>query len=194
MSSYGEPDWTTPAAPQGTSASPAPNNAGAEPAGSGSSGSCLLRFLSIVNIGIGGMMATLAVLGILSIDEKIDITGDLSLIFVSAYMLIFALLLVIYEAMWWSAIPSLNRSMRKNFGFMYSFNGKAFYMIFIAFMTLGLESVTSVELLRYATGVAFLAMGVFHLFLAFTQPEVVDKYRAPVLGLVSTSSPDPSAV
>ena len=106
---------------------------------------------------------------------------DISEAFVATYMILFAALLALYEFMWWSTIDSINKSMRKNFGFLYGIKGKAAYMIFIAFLTIGLES--SIKWLRYAVGISFLVDGAFHLFLLCSKPDLVSSYKAPTGGL-----------
>lgn len=74
---------------------------------------------------------------------------------------------------------------RKNFGFLYGLKGKGFYLIFIAFLTLGMrdENVSSIPGLDWITGIAWLAGGVLHLFVTCTMPEVNQMYKPPVAGL-----------
>lgn len=71
-------------------------------------------------------------------------------------MFIFSALLLAYEAMWWKSVNSINRLLRKNFGFMYGLRGKAAYLTFVAFLCLGLESLKNLEVLMYSTGVLWL--------------------------------------
>jgi len=95
----------------------------------------------------------------------------------------FSLLLFTYELMWWISVPTINRIVRKNFGFMYGFKGKGLYLIFVAFLCVGLDN-GGEEWLRYFTGVAFLSGGILHLFLVCFRPEIVETYQAPTAGLV----------
>eukprot|EP00541_Cyclophora_tenuis_P012259 CAMPEP_0116557906 /NCGR_PEP_ID=MMETSP0397-20121206/9511_1 /TAXON_ID=216820 /ORGANISM="Cyclophora tenuis, Strain ECT3854" /LENGTH=186 /DNA_ID=CAMNT_0004083437 /DNA_START=33 /DNA_END=593 /DNA_ORIENTATION=- len=140
-----------------------------------------LAGLSVIDIGLSLLMASLGVLTILSF--KTFAARDISEGFLAGYMIIFALLLFAYEIMWWSAIPSINKSLRKNFGFLYGLRGKGLYLIFVAFLCLGLGSDPAVTAVTYATGIAFLTVGVLHLLVAFCQPEVSERYAAPTAGI-----------
>ena len=82
--------------------------------------------------------------------------SDLSEPFLAAYMVLFALLLFIYELMWWSPAKKLNKNMRKNFGFMYGLRGKGLYLIFVAFLCFGLGKEAKVKILNYVTAASFL--------------------------------------
>jgi hypothetical protein len=113
---------------------------------------------------------------------------DLSEPFLAAYMVLFAALLFIYELMWWSPVPKLNKDMRKNFGFMYGLRGKGLYLIFVAFLCFGLGREAKVEILNYATGASFLAGGLSHLFVVFFRPETAMQYQAPTLGITSETN------
>jgi hypothetical protein len=144
--------------------------------------SAILVLLSIADIGIAALMATLGVLTLIELNGVSDTAAG----FLAAYMIIFALLLFVYELMWWVGIPTVNLVLRKNFGFLYGLKGKGLYLIFVAFLTLGLKNdsfgkiVTS---LTWATGFSFLGMGVLHLFLVCVHPTITDNYRAPTAGL-----------
>lgn len=134
------------------------------------------RVLSIFSIGLSAMMCCLGVYGILE-------QSQLAEIFVSIYMILFAVLLFAYELMWWKGIDSVNKNLRMNFGFLYSVKGKAAYLIFVAFLVIGLKDDVSVAFLRYLTGISFLATGVLMLFVHFTKPELLSSYQAPTAGL-----------
>mmetsp|Transcript_17919 Transcript_17919/g.38743 ORF Transcript_17919/g.38743 Transcript_17919/m.38743 type:complete len:129 (-) Transcript_17919:138-524(-) len=121
------------------------------------------------------MMCCLGVFGIIE-------QTQLAEIFVSIYMILFAVLLFIYELMWWKSIDSVNKNLRMNFGFMYGIKGKAAYLIFVAFLVIGLKDDVSVAFLRYMTGGCFLGTGVLMLFLHFTKPELLSSYQAPTAG------------
>ena len=136
---------------------------------------CFQRVLSIFSIGLAAMMCTLGVFGIMEASELAEI-------FVSIYMLLFSVLLCFYELMWWKAIPAVNKSLRTNFGFLYGVKGKALYLIFVAFLVIGLRNDVSVQYLRYLTGGCYLGTGILMLFLAFTKPELLASYQAPTAG------------
>lgn len=130
------------------------------------------------------MMGALGVLAL--IDYKPSKVQDITGAFLAVYMIIFAVLLFLYELIWWQPIAVLNVMFRKNFGFLYGLKGKGLYLIFIAFLTLGFlddDFAPSVKGLDWATGIGWLAGGIFHLFVACTMPEVVNVYKPPTAGL-----------
>jgi hypothetical protein len=129
-------------------------------------------------------MATLGILTLIGFNTA----NDLAEAFLSVYMVIFALILFCYELMYWQAISFINRGFRKNFGFMYGLKGKGLYLIFIAFLCLGLrdDDTSGVKGLDLIIGVAWLAVGCFHVFIGFTMPEASDAYKPPSAGLNSS--------
>lgn len=135
------------------------------------------------------MMAALGVLVILNVvGVKIS---DPAIIFLAVYMIMFAALLFLYELMWWKAIPFVNKTLRKNFGFLYGLKGKGFYLIFVAFLCLGLGNDTGVSVvLTWATGISHLVMGFLHFFVVCSYPTTADMYQAPSAGLARTSADD----
>jgi hypothetical protein len=143
---------------------------------------CLQSLLSIFCIGLSAMMCCLGVFGIM--ESKV-----LSEIFVCVYMILFSVLLFLYELLWWSGrLPccdaaKVNKNLRINFGFMYGVKGRALYLIFVAFLVLGLQKDISIKFLRYLTGGCFLGTGVIMLFLHFSKPELLGTYKAPTTGL-----------
>jgi uncharacterized membrane protein len=91
--------------------------------------------------------------------------------------------------MWWTAIPAVNKNLRINFGFMYGVKGRAAYLIFVAFLVLGLKNDRiSIGWLRYTTGALFLGTGIFMLVLAFSKPELLGKYEAPTAGFTGEAA------
>ena len=130
------------------------------------------------------MMAALGVLTLLAFDGG-SLTDIASTPFLASYMILFSALLFFYELMWWMPVPYINKSLRKNFGFMYGLKGKGLYMIFVAFLCLGLmdDSNNTVRILGWATGIAYLGTGVFHFFLVLSNPDFMDAYRPPTAGL-----------
>jgi uncharacterized protein YbbC (DUF1343 family) len=84
----------------------------------------------------------------------------------------------------------LNKTFRKNFGFLYGLTGKALYLIFTALLTIGFirddKGVTSVvPALDWITGIAWLAAGILHLFVACQMPDVAAAYVPPTTGFES---------
>merc|ERR1711915_919358 len=102
-------------------------------------------------------------------------------------MILFSVLLCSYECMWWMSIPSVNKVLRKNFGFMYGLRGKGLYLIFVAFLCIGLGGDNSVKSLTWATGISFLVVGVLHMFIVCMRPDISAQYQAPTAGLDSTT-------
>ena len=131
-------------------------------------------------------MCSLGVLGFMKLNKVMD---NLSEAFICIYMILFAVLLFLYELMWWMTIPSVNKIIRMNFGFMYGVRGKGFFLIFVAFLSIGLDTGAE-EWLRYFTGISFLSGGALHLFLVCYKPELVMNYKAPTKGLAQDDEHD----
>lgn len=64
--------------------------------------------MSVINIGLAALMCALGVLTLIEIDKAGDLS-DLSEPFLASYMVMFAVLLGIYEIMWWIPMPELNK-------------------------------------------------------------------------------------
>lgn len=154
--------------------------------GSAGKGGCVLSLLSILNMGLAAMMTALGVLTLIQVHRAG--LQDFSEPFLACYMIMFAVLLFIYELMWWSPFPNLNKGMRKNFGFLYGLRGKGLYLIFVAFLCFGLGKDASVKELNYATGAAFLAGGLLHYFVICFHPDLAMKYQAPTAGILSNDA------
>lgn len=155
----------------------------------------MLVVVSLLNFAAAGMMGTLGVLVILNyeLNSLVDIAATP---FLASYMIMFAVLLFVYELLWWVPIAPVNRTLRKNFGFMYGLKGKGFYMIFVAFLCIGLleENNQVVKYLGWATGISFLAIGVLHIFLVLSNPDFVDLYQPPTAGLERLGSTNENVV
>lgn len=151
--------------------------------GGGAKGKARLALmgLSVLGMGLAAMMGALGVLTIIEVNGSG--VGQLSEPFLAAYMVLFALLLFMYELMWWTPMPVVNKSLRKNFGFLYGLRGKGLYLIFVACLCLGLGKDASVKTLNWATGIAFLAAGCLHWFVICFHPELAGQYTAPTAGL-----------
>ena len=130
---------------------------------------------------LGIDMAALGVLALMGIQFKFS---DIDQAIIALYMVIFAVLLFLYELIWWTTIESVNRLLRKNFGFMYGVRGKGFYIIFVACLVIGINKgvLGDMEWLRYLTGAAWLATGILHIFLYYWRPEMVADYKVPTAG------------
>ena len=150
----------------------------------------LLVAMSFGNMGLSAMMTALGVLTLISVHR--NGVGDLSEPFLASYMVMFAVLLFCYECMWWKPAPGLNKTLRKNFGFLYGLKGKGLYLIFVAFLCFGLGKEATVNELNWATGIAWLLGGVLHFFVICYRPQIAVTYVAPTAGLVS--SKDDAAV
>ena len=112
--------------------------------------------------------------------------------FIASYMILFSVLLFFYEATWWCTIGSVNKMIRRNFGFMYNVKGKALYMIFAACLCIGINSslLGKMDWLRYLAGIGWGAMGVFLLVLSYTKPALFSNYYIATRGLVESNDAD----
>jgi len=63
---------------------------------------------------------------------------DIGNSFVGIYMVLFALILFVFEMGQLCSIGPVDRMMKKNFGFLYGINGKACYIVFMAILVFGL--------------------------------------------------------
>lgn len=151
--------------------------------------------LSVLNLGFAAMMGALGILSLIT--YKPTSLDTLTQSFLCVYMIIFGGLLFCYEFIWWQPVAALNLVFRKNFGFLYGLKGKGFYLIFSAFLTLGLVKLDSsrVHGLAVSTGIAWLAGGVLHIFVACSMPQVNAIYKPPTVGLSQmgseTETPNP---
>lgn len=206
MAEYGTPDWVNPQNSTGAAVSEANVDPGVTASGTGGQngqgsvsgkGGCLLCMLSLMNMGLAAMMAALGVLTILEVhkggvqssnndgtddavnNNRVYHRYDLSEPFLAFYMILFAVLLFIYELMWWTPLTALNDNMRKNFGFMYGLQGKGLYLIFVAFLCFGLGRDARVLILNYFTGISFLLGGCLHIFIVCSKPEIAQEYQPP---------------
>jgi COPI associated protein len=147
--------------------------------------------LSLINMGLAVMMGSLGVLTLINL--SINWSGDLTEPFLGMYMVLFASILFLYELCWWQPFPKINKTFRRNFGFMYGIYSKGFFLIFIAFLTIGLidgDNKSGIAGLDWATGIGWLFFGVFHIFTGFAWPDVVDAYKPPIAGLTTGSTTD----
>lgn len=187
---YGEPQWTAPSnsgasnipdvSPNDFSSTPKADNIGMTPSEAKTERSTMVQSsLSILNVAICGVMIYLGVKGILAVEFSFASISELFVIF---YMFVFSALLLAYEAMWWKGIKSINKLLRKNFGFLYGIKGKAVYLVFVAFLCFGLEGIPTLESISWITGIVWLATGVLHIFLSFAKPHLFSDYKPPTAG------------
>lgn len=119
----------------------------------------------------------------------------MTVFFLSIYMTMFATILFSYEVMWWQPSAFLNKMYRKNFGFMYGIQGKGLYLIFVAFLTIGLRDETkdhtAIPGLNWAVFFGWLVAGLIHEWLACTNMDVVLAYKPPTAGLTTPADDSP---
>lgn len=144
--------------------------------------------MSVLNLGLAVMMAALGILTLIEVESAGNVV-DLSEPFLASYMVMFALLLGLYELMWWTPFPQVNKQMRKNFGFLYGLLGKGLYLIFVACLCIGLGTDARIATLNYATGGCFMAAGCLHVFVVCFRPELAIQYVSPSAGLPGANQP-----
>jgi hypothetical protein len=89
-------------------------------------------------------------------------------IFVAVYMLFFSTLLLIFEVAELRHVEWVEHMFRRNCGFLFGALGKAFFIIFIAFLSFGLGDPLP---LTYSTGSAWTVFGCLKLGLYLKYPE-----------------------
>eukprot|EP00980_Cylindrotheca_fusiformis_P014809 scaffold4026_cov117-Cylindrotheca_fusiformis.AAC.44 len=189
MSGFDEPTWVNPASNNITTHEEADtgghvtaDSATIEDYGNKGKRSPALMAMSVLNVGLAIMMAALGVLTLIEVHSSKSVK-DLSEPFLATYMIMFALLLGVYEVMWWTPFPIVNKQMRKNFGFLYGLLGKGFYLIFVACLCIGLGTDARIAALNYSTGGCFMASGILHSFVVCCRPDLAVQYVAPSAGL-----------
>mmetsp|Transcript_26602 Transcript_26602/g.39529 ORF Transcript_26602/g.39529 Transcript_26602/m.39529 type:complete len:195 (+) Transcript_26602:47-631(+) len=113
------------------------------------------------------LMAVTACMGVASVDG-IDDSGE---IMVAIYMIIFAAILALFEVIQIKPCESIDHVYRRNFGFLYGTKGKAFFIIFVAFLSFGLKEPANLCLM---TGISVAVFGVFELGLYLKYPELFE--------------------
>jgi len=193
MSGYKEPEWAQPCSVPMKSTVITDSSISSNIMRASSltldTGNCTQRLLSVLCIGLVVFMSWLGVVAILNYfgNGGNDIS-DYPEIFIALYMLVFSVLLFCYELMWWMNIDSLNKVLRKNFGFFYSITGKAMYLIFIACLCLGLDTklTSNQKWLKWTTGFSWLGTGLLFLVLRYFHPDLLKTYQNSSVSLGKT--------
>eukprot|EP01036_Dinobryon_divergens_P025443 gene25443-33993_t len=92
-------------------------------------------------------------------------------IFVATYMFFFSLLLFSFEVVQIWPVEWIDHIYRRNFGFLYGALGKSFFIIFIAFLSFGLDEPQSLTIM---TGVIWACFGGIQVALYLKYPEWFD--------------------
>ena len=93
-------------------------------------------------------------------------------VFVAVYMLFFATLLLTFEVIQVRPCEQIDFMFKRNFGFLYSTKGKAFFIIFVAFLSFGL---TEPATLCLFTGLMLAGLGALEIGLYLKWPELFDE-------------------
>lgn len=121
-------------------------------------------------MGLCVLMFITACIGIQSING-VNTVGK---IFVAVYMLFFALLLFVFEAIQIRKVEWLDHMYQRNFGFLYNVLGKAFFVIFIAFLSFGLGDPQGLTL---GTGLSLACFGASKVAMFLKYPEYFEQER-----------------
>jgi hypothetical protein len=122
---------------------------------------CITIFLCL-------LMLVTAFLGLGEISGGNQSSGK---VFVATYMLFFSSLLLVYEVVDIKKVEWIDHMIRRNFGFLYSPPGKSLFIIFIAFLSFGLEEPYALSL---STGLSWAIFGGLQLGAYLKYPELFD--------------------
>ena len=126
----------------------------------------LLYFaMKLITLALCALMFSTACIAL----EHISGVANSGQIFVATYMLFFSMLLAALEVAQMQHITWLDHMLRRNFGFLFSAMGKAFFVIFIAFLCFGLDGDLPIW-----TGIAVAAYGGSQVVLFLKFPEYSD--------------------
>mmetsp|Transcript_5784 Transcript_5784/g.5195 ORF Transcript_5784/g.5195 Transcript_5784/m.5195 type:complete len:183 (+) Transcript_5784:25-573(+) len=127
----------------------------------------LYWFMKVISLLLCCLNAATAVIGLGSIHE-VDESGK---IYVGVYMFFFSILLFVFEAKEFYKMEWLDHFYSRNFGFLYTVLGKAFFVIFIAFLSFGLGDP---EFMSFLTGLSLAGYGASIIALYLKYPELFD--------------------
>ncbi|OQR90301.1 hypothetical protein ACHHYP_05636 [Achlya hypogyna] len=117
----------------------------------------LLRLMRVGNILCSILQVFAGLSGIASI-----ITFNLTAVFVSLYVIMFGVLFLLFEC----RISRLDPSIRKNFGFLYSYKGRASFIFFIGFLDFGTDAG-----LGYIAGIIMCINAFLNFYVMMRHPE-----------------------
>jgi len=124
------------------------------------------------------LCAAMFITAIVHTEEVSGVTGSGQL-FVATYMIFFSILLASFEVAQMQKIVWLDHLLRRNFGFLYSAMGKALFVIFVAFLCLGLDGESDMPVL---VGISVAAFGGAQVALYLKNPEYFE-YVPPGYGM-----------
>ncbi|KAF0692917.1 Aste57867_16065 [Aphanomyces stellatus] len=117
----------------------------------------LLRYMRVGNMLCCVLQILAGIGGLASI-----ITFNITAVFVSLYVIMFGVLFLLFEC----RLSSLEPKIRENFGFLYSYAGRARFIFFIGFMDFGTGGG-----LGYLAGVIMCANALLNFYVMFKHPE-----------------------
>ena len=126
--------------------------------------------LKAITMALCVLMFVTACIGIQTING-VNTAGK---IFIAIYMLFFSVLLFLFEAIQIHKVEWLDHVYQRNFGFLYGVVGKAFFVIFIAFLSFGLGDPESLSM---ATGLSLACFGAAKVALFLKYPELFEDER-----------------
>ena len=103
--------------------------------------------------------------------EEVSSVTSSGQIFVATYMIFFSVLLASFEIAQSRQIVWLDHMLRRNFGFLFSAVGKALFIIFVAFLCLGLDGQSDMPII---VGITVAAFGIGQVALYLQHPEWFD--------------------
>ncbi|OQR80792.1 hypothetical protein ACHHYP_17172 [Achlya hypogyna] len=135
----------------------------------------VLRLMRLGNVGCSVLQVIAGLTGLTSF-ITLNITGSL----VSIYVIMFGLLFLLFEC----RLSSMEGRIRSNFGFLYSYKGRAGFIFFIGFLDFGMSTT-----LGTLAGVFMCINALLNLFVMFKHPEFKSGHMSrdadPTLGYSS---------
>lgn len=137
---------------------------------SGGNGKTRVRWL--LHIIIAGMCCMMGAAGGLSLVSISESSSPVSDFFVGVYVMLFAALLFTHELNEIHSISWLEHFLKHNLGFLFKPLGKGLFIVFIAFLNLGLSNSNNLGL---ATGICLALIGIGYIVLYLRNPEYFDE-------------------